>query len=165
MLESGKLTDQGEVESGGRSVRRLAGEVSGEPLTYDVDPATFAPVAGAHGKGSFTVERYEKLPLTDETAELLTLTPPAGAKVTVKDRPVELPGVRAAAGEVRGPGAGGEGERVVDLVARAEREREARGERVAGAVFVYERAGQLGDLEAALALLARRQVRLPCRRW
>ena len=77
----------------------------------------------------------------------------------------QLARVRAAAGEVRRAGAGGERERVVDLLARAERVGKPAGERVAGAVVVDERAGQLGGLEAA-ACAARPPARSrpPCRR-
>lgn len=84
LLAQGALTDQGEVESGGRTVRRLVGD----GVVYDVDPATFVPLQGSIDipgvSLKFTVERYEKLPLDAETAKLLTITPPPGTKTIVQ---------------------------------------------------------------------------------
>jgi hypothetical protein len=58
----------------------------GGGLTYDVDPTTFAPLQGslADPPLTFVVERYEKLPLTAETAKLLKIMPPEGTKVVVR---------------------------------------------------------------------------------
>jgi hypothetical protein len=97
LLASGALRDAGEVRVGDRTVRRLIGErlldegtLGGitRELTYDVDPDTFAPLQGSiayPGKESplvrFTVERYERLPITPETERLLAVDVPADAKV------------------------------------------------------------------------------------
>jgi hypothetical protein len=100
MLAAGKLRDAGEVTAGGRTVRRLVGERriperSGafvERTRYDVDARTFAPLGGtlefllAHGHRvtmRFHVDRYERLPLTRESAKLLTIRTNAQTKVTV----------------------------------------------------------------------------------
>ncbi len=48
MLAAGKLKDTGEVQAGGRTVRRLVSDSESRDIrrivTYDVDPVTFAPV-------------------------------------------------------------------------------------------------------------------------
>jgi hypothetical protein len=75
------LRDQGEVESGGRTVRRLTGEEHGAKIRYDVDPKTFMPVAGRIGQATFDVEVYEKLPYDEQ---LLEITPPPGTKKVVR---------------------------------------------------------------------------------
>ncbi len=89
MLGSGQLRDTGTVQSEGRTVRRLAGTLTGvhadgtpRRVVFDVDPDTFAPLAGSASVtlGSagrtttrFRVKRYERLPLDDKTAELLRI--------------------------------------------------------------------------------------------
>jgi len=95
-LERGELRDTGEIESGGRTVRRLvASSDSGrtrQEFVYDVDPETFAPVGGSvtttsdETSGttfvfSFRVERYETLPDTPENAGLLRITTTPSTKV------------------------------------------------------------------------------------
>jgi len=99
-LTKGKLVDAGEVQSGGRTVRRLETKDKDDPSTlivliYDVDPVTFAPVGGEriyytppkHPGGPrrpgpppmrFTVEAYERLPL-DEAK--LRMTPGPGIRL------------------------------------------------------------------------------------
>lgn len=95
-LDKGRLVDQGEVQAGGRTVRRLVSRNQQDliVLTYDVDPQTFAPVGGSRtmymppkrkgGKrrwvatGSFVVEVYERVPV-DEA--VLKITPPEGTRV------------------------------------------------------------------------------------
>lgn len=91
LLADGTLTDQGEVESGGRVVRRFT-HPQGE-VVFDVDPKTFAPIAGSSTPATdgvryhYTIERYEKLPLDAETAKLLEIQPPAGTEIV--RRPVQ----------------------------------------------------------------------------
>lgn len=103
MLTHGKVTDAGLVDTGGRTVRRLISESSGSGgparrFTYDVDPDTFAPVRGVLRlrfgfpagtrspvvlTSTFTVDRYERLPINAQTAKLLTIATNARTKVTV----------------------------------------------------------------------------------
>jgi hypothetical protein len=100
-LASGKFKDEGEQQSGGRTVRRLSRDDGVRKLVVDVDPATFIPLGGTMslrppGKPlteamtmTFTVEAFERLPLTPETEKLLTFTVPRGTKVvtrTVEER-------------------------------------------------------------------------------
>jgi hypothetical protein len=95
MLDRGEVTDAGERQIGGRTVRRLVSE--DRTLVYDVDPDTFAPVQWSLslfvGRGvpetrsstvRFVVERYERIPITPESAELLTITTDADTEVTVR---------------------------------------------------------------------------------
>jgi hypothetical protein len=102
LLQSGQVRDTGIVQAHGRTVRRLrrvTGHGAGVRIfTYDVDPKSFAPVAGALQMGSplrhstrgtpapvftenFVVDAYRRIPLADRTARLLTIQPPAGTTV------------------------------------------------------------------------------------
>jgi hypothetical protein len=96
LLSSGKLRDEGEMQVGGRTVRRLSRDERGiRTLVFDVDPVTFAPLGGTlnffrragQGKPLFTftfvVEAFERLPITTETEKLLTIAPPAGTRTVV----------------------------------------------------------------------------------
>jgi hypothetical protein len=86
MLARGELTDTGERQVGGRTVRRLVSE--DRTLVYDVDPETFAPVQGSFGVGEarsrFVVERYERIPITPQNAKLLTIETNRDTEVTVR---------------------------------------------------------------------------------
>jgi hypothetical protein len=95
MLAGGEVSDEGEVQVGGRTLRRLvsvdpspAAKRRGGPgrrLVYDVDPQTFAPVQatltltipsrpGALRLVSrMRVDTYERIPLTAATAGLLRI--------------------------------------------------------------------------------------------
>lgn len=101
MLASGEVTDTGERRVDGRTVRRLVSETSRDTfrrrLVYDVDADTFAPVQGSLtitlGAGTpqardistrFVVERYERIPITPQSAKLLTITTNPDTKVTVR---------------------------------------------------------------------------------
>lgn len=101
MLASGEVTDDGEHQVGGRAVRRLVSEQSEDMtarrrLVYDVDPDTFAPVQGSvtirAGRGPrapklslrFVVDRYVRIPITAESAKLLTIKTNSATKVTVR---------------------------------------------------------------------------------
>jgi hypothetical protein len=101
-LDRGALVDAGEVQVGGRTVRRLETRGKDDPRTlivliYDVDPVTFAPVGGERiyyrpprTEGGprragpapirFTVETYQRVPI--DKAQL-TITP--GPRTTVVD--------------------------------------------------------------------------------
>lgn len=103
-LDYGHLQDLGTVTgTGGRAVRRLRSitqlsRAVTETLTYDVDPKTFAPVAGsmtAHDTRparnrapridialSFTVTSYELLPDTARNAHVLQIRVPTGTTTT-----------------------------------------------------------------------------------
>jgi hypothetical protein len=89
LLTSGKLEDEGEVQSGGRTVRRLVRDDNGlRTVVFDVDPVTFAPIGGTmtfrfpHGGRTMTitlaVEAFERLPITPETEKHLLLDVPPG---------------------------------------------------------------------------------------
>lgn len=97
MLAGGEVQDLGEVRAGGRTVRRFVSERSAPGLprtfTYDVDPVTFAPLEialrfepSAEGVAPpdtvMTVEAYERIPLTEESAKLLAIQPGAQTAVT-----------------------------------------------------------------------------------
>ena len=96
MLLSGKLQDDGNVLSGGRSVRRLVRDDGLRTLVFDVDPTTFVPVAGSltyHPPTDskvpeivtrFTVDVFERLPITPDTERLLTITPPPGTTTSTR---------------------------------------------------------------------------------
>jgi hypothetical protein len=93
-LAKGALVDAGEVQVGGRTVRRLETKDKDDPKTllvliYDVDPVTFAPVGGERisymppkRKGGprragpppirFTVEAYERLPIDEAQLAITT---------------------------------------------------------------------------------------------
>jgi hypothetical protein len=94
LLTSGKLTDEGEQQSGGRTVRRLTKDDGLRKMVFDVDPVTFVPLGGSMTlrppnsrfpatTNAFVVEAFERLPITAETEKLLKITPPAGTKTTV----------------------------------------------------------------------------------
>jgi hypothetical protein len=96
MLTSGKLVDHGEVRAGGRTVRRLTRDEAGlRKLVFDVDPVTIAPVGGTMTfftprqktkpafTLSFTVEAFERLPITPCTERLLTIAAPNGTRTVV----------------------------------------------------------------------------------
>jgi hypothetical protein len=96
MVSSGRLKDEGEVQSGGRSVRRLSRNDNGlRMLVFDVDPVTFAPLGGTiyfyRGKGqarpiftlAFVVEVFERLPIAPDTEKRLKIPPPAGTRTVV----------------------------------------------------------------------------------
>jgi hypothetical protein len=105
MLAGGDVTDEGEVQVGGRTLRRL---VSVDPspaakrrgglgrrLVYDVDPQTFAPVQATltltvpSRPGALRlisrmhVDAYERIPLTAATAGLLRIRTTPHTKVVV----------------------------------------------------------------------------------
>jgi hypothetical protein len=102
MLSRGALRDAGTMTLAGREVRRLVGTRTlhppkskpiASPVEYDVDPTTFAPVRARIGlpvpgdqAGRPTVvldfRRFERLPLTPESAALLKIHPRPGASVT-----------------------------------------------------------------------------------
>jgi hypothetical protein len=93
-LAKGKLVDAGEVQVGGRTVRRLETKDKDDPntlivLIYDVDPVTFAPVGGQRiyymppkRRGGprrdgpppmrFAVETYERLPIDEAQLTIKT---------------------------------------------------------------------------------------------
>jgi hypothetical protein len=102
LLRTGQLRDVGIVRAHGRTVHRLRRVTGRGPtlrvFTYDVDPKTFAPIAGALRIGSpvrqgsrgtsipdltetFLVDEYRRIPLNDRTARELTIHPPAGTTV------------------------------------------------------------------------------------
>ena len=87
LLDSGKLTDEGEVQADGRTVRRLVSQDGIRTAVFDVDPTTFVPLGGsftfklAHASKltvAFTVEVFERLPITPETERHLALRVPEG---------------------------------------------------------------------------------------
>jgi hypothetical protein len=91
-LASGTVTDEGEQQSGGRTVRRIvtvrrAGR-NARHFTYDVDPQTYAPVQGQLTSPEiagviyrFHVDSYERLALTPRSSRLLTIATNAATKV------------------------------------------------------------------------------------
>lgn len=102
LFNSGTAKDLGLVRSAGREVRRLRvtkpqGNGLTDILTYDVDPKTFAPVGGLvrtplplrpRGQGAapeivrrYTVELYQRIPLTAQTRRLVRITPPRDASI------------------------------------------------------------------------------------
>ncbi len=107
MLQDGAVTDEGEVEAGGRTVRRfIAVQRSDEGnvlrrLAYDADPDTFAPISGeltvhigSPGGGArdpfrlrIQVDAYERIPLDAASAELLAIqtTPQTKVSITTAD--------------------------------------------------------------------------------
>jgi YD repeat-containing protein len=98
-LDSGRVRDEGELVLDGRTVRRLVSE-RGDGMalrrwTYDVDPKTFAPIqaelefgvpfAGAERiRAHLVVDKFERIPLNDETEQLLTIATTPNTKVTVR---------------------------------------------------------------------------------
>ena len=105
LLAGGDVTDDGEVQVGGRTMRRL---VSVDPppaakrrgglrrrLVYDVDPQTFAPVQATLTLSvpsrpnalritiRMHVDAYERIPLTAATAGLLRIRTTPRTKVVV----------------------------------------------------------------------------------
>lgn len=87
-LAQGGLRDEGVVTRDGREVRRLVRETQRprgvtQVFVYDMDPATFAPIAGRvyflrggkpqPGGVEYRVEAYARLPLTERTERLLEI--------------------------------------------------------------------------------------------
>jgi hypothetical protein len=95
LLTSGKLADAGEQQVGGRTVRRLVRDDGLRRFVIDVDPETFAPVGGKMTfrrpagtriptmTQTFTVEAFERLPITPENETLLRISAPAGTRTVV----------------------------------------------------------------------------------
>ncbi|MBE2314894.1 hypothetical protein DVA67_002815 [Solirubrobacter sp. CPCC 204708] len=93
MLASGAVQDRGEVQSGGRTVRRLVRTSRHVDTVIDVDPATFAPVGGSTttkfgNRGpamtsTFVVEAFERLPITPQNEARLRIVVPEGTKRVV----------------------------------------------------------------------------------
>ena len=98
-LASGNVRDEGERVVDGRTVRRLVSEkgvgMNLRRWTYDVDPETFAPiqaeiefgvpVEGAEPRRAhLRVDKFERIPLNDETEKLLTIATTPNTKVTVR---------------------------------------------------------------------------------
>jgi hypothetical protein len=96
LLMAGKLTDRGEQQAGGRTVRRLSRDDGVRKLVVDVDPQTFVPLGGTMTlrvpnrpkipvhTSTFTVETFERLAITPETEKLLTFAPPAGTTTVTR---------------------------------------------------------------------------------
>ncbi|MTD44463.1 hypothetical protein GKE82_09205 [Conexibacter sp. W3-3-2] len=98
-LARGEFRDEGEVSSGGRTVRRLVAtdvtDARSRTITYDVDPESFAPVAGRvvvrtsdglEVVRSFTVPVFETLEGSAENRRLLDIPTTADTRVIVLDR-------------------------------------------------------------------------------
>jgi hypothetical protein len=100
-LDAGTVTDEGERQVDGRTVRRLVSDSSADGfrrlLTYDVDPDTFAPIDGDVQFGPprsgvpairmhFDVDTYERLPIDDDSAKLLRIATDSATKVTIRTR-------------------------------------------------------------------------------
>ena len=104
LLASGRVRDTGLVQTRGRQVRRLTSErdsaIETTTFAYDVDPSSFAPVAGTltvrfhrkRGNGTtdrytlrttFIVNRYERLPLNSATEKLLVIPTKPDTDITV----------------------------------------------------------------------------------
>ncbi len=105
MLAGGDVSDAGEVQVGGRTLRRLVSvdppraakrrSGLGRRLVYDVDPQTFAPVQATltltvpsrpHALrlvSRMHVDVYERIPLTPATAGLLRIQTTPRTKVVV----------------------------------------------------------------------------------
>ena len=103
MLAGGEVTDEGEVQVGGRTLRRLVSTDPGPAaksrgglgrrLVYDVDPQTFAPVQAMLTLTArpnalrltmrMHVDAYERIPLTAATAEVLRIETTPRTKVIV----------------------------------------------------------------------------------
>jgi hypothetical protein len=96
LLMAGKLTDQGEQQAGGRTVRRLSRDDGVRKLVVDVDPQTFVPLGGTTTfrwpnrpkipvyTDTFTVESFERLAITPENEKLLTFAPPPGTTTVTR---------------------------------------------------------------------------------
>jgi hypothetical protein len=96
LLMSGKLKDQGEQQVGGRTVRRLSRDDGVRSMVVDVDPQTFVPLGGSislrvpgnrkipEHTMTFTVETFERLPISPDTEKLLTFTAPAGTRTVTR---------------------------------------------------------------------------------
>ena len=96
LLTAGKLIDQGEQQSGGRTVRRLVRDDGLRRLVLDVDPQTFVPLGGSmtyrtpgetripEHTVNYAVEVFERLAISPETEQLLTFTPPAGTRTVTR---------------------------------------------------------------------------------
>jgi hypothetical protein len=97
-LASGTVTDEGEQQIGGRTVRRIVtmrgtGRQA-RHFTYDVDPQTYAPVQGQltilkkpDVISRFHVDGYERLALTPHSARLLTIATNAATTVRSETQP------------------------------------------------------------------------------
>jgi hypothetical protein len=98
-LDSGNVRDEGVHVVDGRTARRLVSEkgdgVNLRRWIYDVDPETFAPIQaelefggpfeGAERiRAQLRVDTFERIPLNDETAKLLTISTTPNTKVTVR---------------------------------------------------------------------------------
>lgn len=94
-LTSGSVRDGGEFKSGGRTLRRLIGDsgqgAEAHHFVYDVDAETFAPINGRltiarspEEAITFHVDSYERLPLTQQNAKLLSIT--TNADTTVRNQ-------------------------------------------------------------------------------
>jgi hypothetical protein len=103
MLQDGAVTDEGEVQAGGRTVRRFAAVQRNEDgdvvrrLAYDADPDTFAPISGeltVHigdpGGGvrdtfrlRIQVDAYKRIPLDAASAKLLAIQTTPQTKVSI----------------------------------------------------------------------------------
>lgn len=97
-LSSGDVRDEGMAQVEGQTVRRfvstIASATSTRQIVYLVDPETFAPVSG-ESRVTFTgshlppivtdfhVDAYQRLPLTDDTAKLLTISTEPGTRIVV----------------------------------------------------------------------------------
>jgi hypothetical protein len=97
-LDSGTVTDEGEQQIGGRTVRRIVtmrgtGRQARQ-FTFDVDPQTYAPVQAQLTTPEipdvvyrFHVDSYERLTLTPRTARLLTIATNAATTVHNEKQP------------------------------------------------------------------------------
>jgi hypothetical protein len=99
MLRDGEVTDMGEQQAGGRTVRRLVSESEGgtakvaRRLVYDVDPDSFEPIQATltfrlgDNADAFTtrmtVDAYERIPIDEASARLLEIQTTPRTKVTV----------------------------------------------------------------------------------
>lgn len=127
LLDRGRLADRGFATVAGKRVRRLTGKTDKDwggagTVTYDIDPQTFAPIRitvqmqrpnGRLPDGRMrpsrwtmiwtaTIVKYERLPLTAQTEQLLRIHPPAGTKITSRTLgEARAEGRRARRAEVR----------------------------------------------------------------
>lgn len=119
-LLEGDVTDEGEQQVDGRTVRRLVsvsrstdGLDVQKRLVYDVDPETFAPIAATlsvtfpasdGGSRDFTtrlrVDAYERVPLDATTAKLLQIQTTPHTKTTINS-PEQLRAAQQLRDEVR----------------------------------------------------------------
>ena len=100
MLREGEVTDLGEQQADGRTVRRLVSETGGElrrRLVYDVDPDSFEPIQatltmsfppGGDGRAltsRMRVDAYERIPIDETSVKLLEIQTTPRTKVTVRE--------------------------------------------------------------------------------